>query len=92
MLVWASGIVSDAKELNAKPPPDMGTYNERRKELESQRKIAVYGGWALTSVGAAALLTGLVLFAIDEPKAELQESTRWTPLVWPGGVGAEVRF
>ncbi len=91
MFAWAGSAVDDAEALNADPPADQTAYDERRQQIESSRGSAVAGGWILTGVGAASLVTGVVLLLIDGGGPNT-EATSIMPLVLPGGAGVRVGF
>ncbi len=82
MLGWAQSIADDAGELH-----DGDDY----RDLESDFPVALYGGWGLVGLGAAALTTGIVLLVTgDEPDRAVDVEPWLSPD--GGGVRAGIRF
>jgi hypothetical protein len=46
----------------------------------------------LFGVGGAAVVTGILLFALDTPSEEDRADIRWTPWLGPGSLGATVEW
>lgn len=85
----ASGTASD---LDAVDPGELDRYRDLKSSLETQELL----GWVFGGLGVAAVVTGVVLLALDP--AEGEGSTGVTPALAPaplpggGGLAASWRF
>jgi hypothetical protein len=87
-IIALNDLYSSQKNLD---PADYNTeYDDLKGKYDGNQII----GWIMTGVGAAAGIAALVLFLMDEevPKEGEPAKATWTPLVYPGGIGAQVRF